>query len=112
MLSLTVRDVLERRLQTRVYKRGLAKTTKQARQLITHGFISVKGKKVDYPSYLVPVSEDDSIGYYKKIDIEIGEEAEEAPAPKKEAPAEKPAEVKEEAPKGMDLPPAAEKVTE
>ena len=114
VLSLSVRDVLERRLQTRVLKRGLAKTAKQARQLITHGFISVKGKKVDSPSYLVPVSEDDSIDYYKKIDLEVPE-PEEAPAPKKEAPKAEAAEgeeKKEEAPKELDLPPAAEKVVE
>ncbi len=73
VLSLGVRDVLERRLQSRVYKKGLAKSMKQARQLITHGFISVKGRKLDSPSYLVPVSEDDSIDYYKKIDLEMPE---------------------------------------
>ena len=112
VLSLSVRDVLERRLQTRVLKRGLAKTAKQARQLITHGFISVKGKKVDSPSYLVPVSEDDSLDYYKKIDLEVPEPEEEEPAPKGEAPkAEAAGEAKEEAPKEV-VPPAAEKVAE
>jgi len=113
VLSLNVRDVLERRLQTRVVKRGLAKTVKQARQLITHGFISVKGRKVNSPSYLVPVSEDDSINYYKKIDLEVPE-PEEEPAPK-EAPKAEAAgegEAKEEVPKELDLPPAAEKVVE
>ena len=112
VLSLNVRDVLERRLQTRVVKRGLAKTVKQARQLITHGFISVKGRKVDSPSYLVPVSEDDSINYYKKIDLEVSE-PEEEPAPKEAPKAEaEEGEAKEEAPKELDLPPAAEKVVD
>ncbi len=113
VLSLSVRDVLERRLQTRVLKRGLAKTAKQARQLITHGFISVKGRKVDSPSYLIPISEDDTITYYKKINLEVPEE-EEAPATKtplkKEGSEEET--VEEEAPKELDLPPAAEKVVE
>jgi ribosomal protein S4 len=99
-----------------VQKRGLAKTARQARQLITHGFISVNGKKVNSPSYLVPVSEDDSIQYYKKIDLSAGEEGEEAPAaPAKEsaAPAEEEeAAAEEEAPAEMDLPPAADKVAE
>lgn len=111
VLSLSVRDVLERRLQTRVLKRGLAKTAKQARQLITHGFISVKGRKVNSPSYLVPASEDDSIDYYKKIELEPPE-AEEKPAPAKESPKAEEGEEKEEAPKELDLPPAAEKVVE
>ncbi len=94
VLSLNVKDVLERRLQSRVVKRGLAKTMKQARQLITHGFISVKGRKVNSPSYLVPVSEDDTIDYYKKIDLEIPEvEEEEKVVPKRE---EKTEEKKEE----------------
>lgn len=110
VLSLNVRDVLERRLQTRVVKRGLAKTVKQARQLITHGFISVKGRKVNSPSYLVPISEDDSINYYKKIDLEVPE-PEEEPAPTKEAPKAEAA-GEEEAPAELDLPPAAEKVVD
>ncbi|MCP4646710.1 MAG: 30S ribosomal protein S4 [bacterium] len=113
VLSLSVRDVLERRLQTRVIKRGLAKTAKQARQLITHGFISVKGRKVNSPSYLVPVSEDDSIDYYKKIDLSMPEPEEEA-APEKEAPkaAGEGEEKKVDAPKELGLPPAAEKVVD
>jgi len=69
MLALEIRDVLERRLETRVLKKGLAKSMRQARQLITHGFISVIGQKVSAPSYLVPMSEDDSISYYKPINL-------------------------------------------
>jgi len=87
LLTMNVRDILERRLQTRVFKKGLARTAKQARQLITHGYIAVNGKKVTVPSYLVPLSEEDTISYYKKIDIQpkIVEDAgksEEAPAKK------------------------------
>ena len=69
VLGLEIRDVLERRLETRVFKRGLARSIKQARQLITHGFIAVKGQKVSAPSYLVPVLEEDLIAYYKPIDL-------------------------------------------
>lgn len=74
ILSLTVRDFLERRLQTRVIKKGLARTPAQARQLITHGFISVNGKKVTIPSYMVTASEEPSVSYYKAIDISVPEE--------------------------------------
>ena len=118
VLSLSVKDVLERRLQTRVVKRGLAKTMKQARQLITHGFISVKGRKVNSPSYLVPVSEDDTIDYYKKINLEIPEEEEKvAPKPEEKTVEKKEettveAKEKEEVPKELDLPAAADKVVE
>ncbi|MBD3389725.1 30S ribosomal protein S4 [Candidatus Micrarchaeota archaeon] len=84
VLSLTVRDILERRLQTRVQRKGLAKTTKQARQLITHGFVSVGGRKIRSPSYLVQIAEDDSISYYKKFELEQPEPEEEAAAEAKE----------------------------
>ncbi|MEM3364379.1 MAG: 30S ribosomal protein S4 [Candidatus Micrarchaeia archaeon] len=70
LLVLNVRDLLERRLQTRVFKKGLARTPKQARQLITHGYIAVGGKRITVPSYLVSLSEEDSISYYRKIDIQ------------------------------------------
>jgi small subunit ribosomal protein S4 len=85
VLSLTVKDILERRLQTRVYRKGLAKSVKQARQLITHGFICVKGRKTDSPSYLVPVDEEGSVSYYKKIDLDAGEIVEEEPASKEDS---------------------------
>src|SRR3989344_6159017 len=53
VLSLTVRDVLEKRLQTIVYKKGFAVTANQARQFIVHRKIQVNGEKIDAPSYLV-----------------------------------------------------------
>jgi small subunit ribosomal protein S4 len=71
VLSLTVRDFLERRLQTLVFRKGLAKTPLQARQLITHGFISVAGRRTTSPNYLVGKSEETAIAYYKPINIEL-----------------------------------------
>ncbi len=53
VLSLTVRNIFDRRLQTLVYQQGFAMTAKQARQFITHGHITINGKKVDAPSLLV-----------------------------------------------------------
>ena len=41
VLDLAIEDILERRLQTIVFRKGLAKTIHQARQLITHGHISI-----------------------------------------------------------------------
>lgn len=70
LLELTIRDILERRLETRVVKRGLAKTMRQSRQLIAHGYISVKGRRMSAPSYIVPVDEEGTITYYKPINIE------------------------------------------
>jgi len=63
VLDLTVESILERRLQTLVFRKGLAKTIHQARQLITHGHIAINGKKVFSPSYIVPKNEEDKIEY-------------------------------------------------
>jgi small subunit ribosomal protein S4 len=64
ILSLDVNNFLERRLQTQVHKQGLANTQKQARQFIVHGHISVAGRKITIPGYLVPANEELSLGYY------------------------------------------------
>lgn len=66
ILSLDTRDILERRLETRVYKQKLATTVIQARQFITHGHIAVNGIRVNAPSYLVTFDEEDKISWFKK----------------------------------------------
>jgi len=63
ILGLTTESVLERRLQTVIFKKGLARTVNQARQMITHGHISVNGKKITFPSYLIPLSEEAGLAY-------------------------------------------------
>ncbi|MDD4066124.1 MAG: 30S ribosomal protein S4 [Bacilli bacterium] len=45
--------ILESRLDNLVYRMGLARTRRGARQLVNHGHILVDGKKIDIPSYLV-----------------------------------------------------------
>ncbi len=45
--------LLETRLDNVVYRLGLAKTRRMARQVVGHGHIRVNGKKVDIPSYQV-----------------------------------------------------------
>ena len=66
VLSLTVRDILERRLQTVLHKKGHARTTKQARQFITHGHVMIKDKPIKVPSYLVTLSEEPSMQFLEK----------------------------------------------
>lgn len=63
VLSLTTKDILERRLQTQLVRKGMAKTMDQARQFIIHGHVTVKGKKVTRPSYQVTVIEESMIGF-------------------------------------------------
>ena len=45
--------LLERRLDNVVFRMGFSNTRKQARQFVTHGHITVNGKRVDIPSALV-----------------------------------------------------------
>ncbi len=63
VLDLSVDQILARRLQTLVFKNGLARTPYQSRQLIVHGHITIKGRKVTVPSYLVPGNEESDIQY-------------------------------------------------
>jgi small subunit ribosomal protein S4 len=64
VLDLEIRDLLERRLQTMVLRRGLAKTMFQARQLVSHGHIAVGGKIVSVPGYLVARDEEQKLKYF------------------------------------------------
>ncbi len=82
LLGVTSEAILERRLQSVALKKGLGRTAKQSRQLITHGFISVNGRQVKSPGYMVKASEEPKINYYKPIDLNFNKEAEHAPAPK------------------------------
>ncbi len=61
VLNLTVRDILERRLQTQLVRKGLARSVKQARQFITHGHVTVGNKSITIPSYLVSAEEENKI---------------------------------------------------
>jgi len=49
--------LLEMRLDNVVYRLGLAKTRRMARQVVGHGHICVNGQKVDIPSYQVKVGD-------------------------------------------------------
>ncbi len=61
IMSINIDNILSRRLQTVVYKKGYANTPKQARQMIVHGHIFIADRKVKWPSYSVLVGEEDSI---------------------------------------------------
>jgi small subunit ribosomal protein S4 len=49
--------LLELRLDNVVFRLGLAKTRRMARQVVGHGHIRVNGQKVDIPSYQVKVGD-------------------------------------------------------
>jgi small subunit ribosomal protein S4 len=49
--------LLECRLDNVVYRLGFASSRKQARQLVNHGHILVKGRKTDVPAFIVKVGD-------------------------------------------------------
>ncbi|MFC4246317.1 30S ribosomal protein S4 [Natribaculum luteum] len=63
VLGLEIEDVLERRLQTVVYRKGLANTTQQARQFITHGHVVLGEQRQRVPSYVVDVDEEGLVAF-------------------------------------------------
>ena len=89
ILSLTVEDVLARRLQSMVFKKGMALSPLHSRQLIVHGHIAVGGRVFTIPGYEVGGQDEGTISI-------IGGAAQAAPPAEmaEAAPAEQPAEAK------------------
>ena len=58
--------LLESRLDNVVYRMGLSRTRRGARQIVNHGHILVNGKKVDIPSYIVKPGDTVSVKEYSK----------------------------------------------
>ncbi len=97
ILSLTIEDMLARRLQSMVFKKGMALSPLHSRQLIVHGHIKVGERVITVPGYEVGGAEEANIqiigGAAPKEAPPAPEAAPAAPgAP--EAPVEQPAEAK------------------
>lgn len=63
VLDLTIKDLLERRFQSLVFRKGLAKSMHQARQFIVHGHVAIEGRRISSPGYKVLREEEAKIGY-------------------------------------------------
>jgi len=63
VLDLAIEDLLERRLQTIVFRKGLTRTIYQSRQLVTHGHVAIGNRRVTVPSYIVSKEEEKQITY-------------------------------------------------
>lgn len=50
--------LLERRLDNVVFRMGLARTRKEARQIVDHKHVLVNGKRVNIPSYLIKAGDE------------------------------------------------------
>jgi small subunit ribosomal protein S4 len=58
----TLVQLLERRLDSVVFRAGLARTIPAARQLVSHGHVLVNGKRLSYPSARVRIGDVITIG--------------------------------------------------
>lgn len=98
VLELKLENLLDRRLQTMLVKKGLARTMSQARQFVVHGHILINGKLIDVPSYLLSASEESAIEFDQKSPFSDSEHPERQPKSKdiKSQKAEEPKESKEE----------------
>ncbi len=96
VLALSLENILDRRLQTIVVRKGLARTPKQARQFIVHGHVALNGRKIRWPSSLIAVEDESKIKFYHRSNVQ------QTALKKMEAPAKKeePKEVKEEPKEG------------
>ena len=132
VLALQLKNIMERRLQTLLLRKGLANTIKQARQFIVHQHVMVGNKIMTSPSYVVSKEEEDKIVFVeksalakpdhperpegiaklkeslKKAKAVVEQPAEEAEAPKEQPPAE----IKEEPKQEVKEEPAPEKPQE
>jgi small subunit ribosomal protein S4 len=63
VLDLSIEDLLERRLQTIVFRKGLTRTIFQSRQLITHGHVNIGNRRVTVPGYIVSKEEESQVVY-------------------------------------------------
>lgn len=123
VLGLGLEQLLDRRLQTLVFKNGLSRSVKQARQMITHGHIMVGGKRMTAPGYLVKVADEANISFSQKSNFKDEEHPERVVAKtaaektekseeseKKLVERKKKTEKKEEAPKAEKKPAEESKV--
>ena len=109
VLSLTLPEIMDRRLQTVVFKKQLARTVKQARQFIVHDHILIEGKPINSPGMLVTLTQEKELTFAARSPLvdemhperkqEVAETPEEAEVlEKKEAKKEEKKEVKKEKP--------------
>lgn len=110
VLSIKLKDILERRLQTLVFRKNLARSMNQARQFIIHEHISIGDKKITIPSYLASVNEENLILFVQDSSLsnpehserivdkpkKIKKKATKKGVPDKKEAADKPKEAKEE----------------
>ncbi len=97
ILGLELKDVLSRRLQSVVYRKGLARSMNQARQFITHRHLMIGDQEISSPSYLVSVIEEGAVTFKQKSALADAEHPERVILVKGETPKAQSKEKKTEA---------------
>lgn len=85
ILSLTVEDVLARRLQSMVFKKGMALSPLHSRQLIVHGHVAVGDRVITVPGYEVGAEGEGLVKLTAGSEPKESPPAAEPPGPKQEA---------------------------
>ncbi len=92
VLSIQLKDVLERRIQSVLFRKGMCRSMNQARQFITHRHIIIGDKEMTAPSYLLTSEEESKLGFKSNSTLANIEHPERVSVPKNTA-----KEIKEEA---------------
>ncbi|MDD5136083.1 MAG: 30S ribosomal protein S4 [Candidatus Omnitrophica bacterium] len=71
--GLTLLQLLERRLDNVIFRMNFAGSRSEARQLVQHGRVSVNGKRVDIPAYVVKMGQEVSIVVKEPVQKRLGE---------------------------------------
>ncbi|MBR9677564.1 30S ribosomal protein S4 [Candidatus Woesearchaeota archaeon] len=69
ILGLSTEAIMNRRLDALLVKKGLARSPKQARQLIVHHHVTIGDKKITTPSFLVSLDEEKTIQFSQKSSL-------------------------------------------
>jgi small subunit ribosomal protein S4 len=69
ILNLRVEDLLGRRLQTIVMKKMNTNSPYYARQIVSHGHVSIGNRKVNIPSYIVKTEEEHQILIHIEVSV-------------------------------------------
>ncbi len=72
-LALTKEDILDRRLQTMVFKKKLVGTVKEARQMIVHKKVTVDGNFVNIPSFFITSELENKINIVRNKEAKANE---------------------------------------
>ncbi len=81
VLSLKLEDILGRRIQSIVCRKGLAKSMNQARQFITHRHILTGNKEITSPSYITSLQEEALLSFHGRSALSSSEHPERATLP-------------------------------